>query len=108
MTRLDPSKASQELELLLRKLWEVGLRTEVRPGEDSNLLIFVRASKKKRLRRALYQSRYVYKFRFYFINWSLMPVCPLESAIGSMAYVVLNPRMSPPPNHRRNPSDFAL
>lgn len=53
----DPSKASQELELLLRKLWEVGLRTEVRPGEDSNLLIFVRASKKKRLRRALYQSR---------------------------------------------------
>lgn len=53
----DPSKASQELELLLRKLWEVGLQTEVRPGEDSNLLIFVRASKKKRLRRALYQSR---------------------------------------------------
>ncbi|BCS30541.1 anoctamin family protein [Aspergillus puulaauensis] len=53
----DPSKASQELELLLRKLWEVGLQTEVRPGEDSNLLVFVRASKKKRLRRALYQSR---------------------------------------------------
>jgi hypothetical protein len=43
--------------LLLRKLWEVGLQAEVRPGEDSNLLVFVRASRKKSLQRAIYQSR---------------------------------------------------
>ncbi|KAL4799225.1 calcium-activated chloride channel-domain-containing protein [Aspergillus venezuelensis] len=53
----DPSRASEELELLLRKLWEVGLQAEVRPGEDSNLLVFVRASRKKSLQRAIYQSR---------------------------------------------------
>ncbi|KAL5335070.1 calcium-activated chloride channel-domain-containing protein [Aspergillus crustosus] len=53
----DPAKSSQELELLLRKLWEVGLQTEVRPGEDSNLLVFVRASREKSLKRALHQSR---------------------------------------------------
>ncbi|KAL2849892.1 calcium-activated chloride channel-domain-containing protein [Aspergillus pseudoustus] len=53
----DPSRSSEELELLLRKLWEVGLQSEVRPGEDSNLLVFVRASRKKSLQRAIYQSR---------------------------------------------------
>ncbi|KAL4778363.1 calcium-activated chloride channel-domain-containing protein [Aspergillus varians] len=53
----DPSKASEELDVLLRKLWEVGLQAEVRPGEDLNLLVFVRASKKKSLQRAIYQSR---------------------------------------------------
>ncbi|KAL2832579.1 calcium-activated chloride channel-domain-containing protein [Aspergillus cavernicola] len=53
----DPSNASDELELLLRKLWEVGLQAEVRPGEDSNLLVFVRASRNKSLQRAIYQSR---------------------------------------------------
>ncbi|KAI9372336.1 calcium-activated chloride channel-domain-containing protein [Aspergillus egyptiacus] len=53
----DPAKASEELELLLRKLWEVGLQAEVRPGEDATLLVFVRATRKKSLQRAIYQSR---------------------------------------------------
>ncbi|KAL2868972.1 anoctamin family protein [Aspergillus lucknowensis] len=53
----DPLGSSDELELLLRKLWEIGLQAEVRPGEDSNLLVFVRASRKRSLKRAVYQSR---------------------------------------------------
>jgi hypothetical protein len=57
LTRSDLSRSSEELELLLRKLWEVGLQAEVRPGEDSNLLVFVRASRKKSLQHAIYQSR---------------------------------------------------
>ncbi|KAE8149900.1 calcium-activated chloride channel-domain-containing protein [Aspergillus avenaceus] len=53
----DAEKATQQLELLLRRLSEVGLQTEVREGDESSLLIFVRASRKKSLKRAVYQSR---------------------------------------------------
>ncbi|RJE20040.1 plasma membrane channel protein, partial [Aspergillus sclerotialis] len=50
------TQATDQLELLLRKLSEVGLQTEVRQGDETSLLIFVRASKKS-LRRAVYQAR---------------------------------------------------
>lgn len=53
---LDPSKATEQLERLLRKLVEVGLQTEVRQGDESSLFVFVRASKKS-LTRAVHQSR---------------------------------------------------
>ncbi|KAE8380103.1 calcium-activated chloride channel-domain-containing protein [Aspergillus bertholletiae] len=53
----DADKASQQLELLLRRLSEVGLQTEVREGDESSVLVFVRASRKKNLQRAVYQSR---------------------------------------------------
>jgi hypothetical protein len=50
------SQAVQQLEKLLQALSEVGLQTEIRQGDGSSLLIFVRASKKG-LRRAVYRSR---------------------------------------------------
>ncbi|KAJ5999626.1 Acyl-CoA N-acyltransferase [Penicillium waksmanii] len=50
------SQAVQQLEKLLRALSDAGLQTEIRQGDESSLLIFVRASK-KRLRRAVYRSR---------------------------------------------------
>ncbi|CAI7664940.1 unnamed protein product [Penicillium pancosmium] len=50
------SQAVQQLEKLLRALSDAGLQTEIRQGDESSLLIFVRASK-KRLRRAVYWSR---------------------------------------------------
>ncbi|OQE26618.1 hypothetical protein PENSTE_c005G01252 [Penicillium steckii] len=50
------SHAVQQLEKLLRALSDAGLQTEVRQGDESSLLIFVRASK-KRLKRAVYRSR---------------------------------------------------
>lgn len=54
--RTDHSKASEQLELLLRKLADVGLQTEIRQGDHTSLLVFVRASDKT-LKRAVYQSR---------------------------------------------------
>ncbi|PLB40400.1 anoctamin family protein [Aspergillus candidus] len=53
----DISQASQQFELLLRSLSEVGLQSEVRQGDEESLLVFVRAAKKHRLKRAIYQSR---------------------------------------------------
>ncbi|KAK5788087.1 hypothetical protein VI817_009045 [Penicillium citrinum] len=50
------SHAVQQFEKLLKALSDAGLQTEVRQGDESSLLIFVRASK-KRLRRAVYRSR---------------------------------------------------
>ncbi|OJJ33460.1 hypothetical protein ASPWEDRAFT_30534 [Aspergillus wentii DTO 134E9] len=52
----DGPQATEQLELLLRKLSEVGLQTEVRQGDESSLLVFIRASDKS-LRRAVYRSR---------------------------------------------------
>lgn len=52
------SQATDQLELLLRKLSDVGLQSEVRQGDETSLLVFVRASEKV-LRRAVYQSRFV-------------------------------------------------
>ncbi|KAB8076527.1 plasma membrane stress response protein [Aspergillus leporis] len=42
---------------MLRRLTEVGLQTEVREGDETSLLVFVRASRQKSLKRAVYQSR---------------------------------------------------
>jgi hypothetical protein len=45
--------------VLLLELSEVGLQTEVRQGDENSLFVFVRAASKKKLKRAVYQSRYV-------------------------------------------------
>lgn len=52
----EKSQAIEQLEKLLRLLAEVGLQAEVRQGDESTLLVFVRASN-KHLKRAVYQSR---------------------------------------------------
>ncbi|KAL1851454.1 hypothetical protein Plec18167_008645 [Paecilomyces lecythidis] len=52
----DPSEAAQQLERLLRALTEVGLQTEVRHGDETSLLVFVRAAK-RRLAKAIHRSR---------------------------------------------------
>ncbi|CAG7924765.1 unnamed protein product [Penicillium olsonii] len=48
--------AIAQLEKLLQSLAQVGLQAEVRQGDESSLLVFVRASE-KRLKRAVYRSR---------------------------------------------------
>ncbi|KAJ5618807.1 Acyl-CoA N-acyltransferase [Penicillium lagena] len=53
---IDQSQAVSQLENLLRTLAHVGLQTEVRQGDESSLLVFVRASNKQ-LQRAIYRSR---------------------------------------------------
>ncbi|KAL1965483.1 hypothetical protein VTN77DRAFT_5739 [Rasamsonia byssochlamydoides] len=52
----DHSGATKQLEKLLRTLAEVGFQTEVRHGDKSSLLVFVRAPSKS-LQRATYTSR---------------------------------------------------
>ncbi|EPS26362.1 hypothetical protein PDE_01298 [Penicillium oxalicum 114-2] len=52
----DQSRAIVQLENLLRALAHAGLQIEIRQGDESSLLIFVRAPKKQ-LNRAVYQSR---------------------------------------------------
>lgn len=54
--RPDQSQAIEQLEKLLRTLTEIGLQTEVRQGDETSLLIFVRASTKQ-LKRAVHRSR---------------------------------------------------
>lgn len=56
LTTTDASEAGKQLELLLRTLSEVGLQTEVRQGDESTLLVFVRATKKS-VKRGVYHSR---------------------------------------------------
>ncbi|RAK76549.1 anoctamin family protein [Aspergillus fijiensis CBS 313.89] len=53
----DIVQTTEQLERLLHKLFEVGLQTEVRQGDETSLLVFVRAARKKSLQRAVYQSR---------------------------------------------------
>ncbi|KAJ5152618.1 uncharacterized protein N7482_009096 [Penicillium canariense] len=53
---VDQSQATTQLEKLLRSLAEAGLQCEIRQGDESSLLVFVRATK-KRLNRAVYRSR---------------------------------------------------
>ncbi|KAJ5623642.1 hypothetical protein N7490_012247 [Penicillium lividum] len=53
---VDEPEAIEQLQKLLKTLAEVGLQTEVRQGDESSLLVFVRASKKQ-LKRAVYRSR---------------------------------------------------
>jgi hypothetical protein len=50
------SEAVQQFELLIRALTEVGLDTTVRPGDDSRLLVFVKA-KERQLQKAIHRSR---------------------------------------------------
>ncbi|KAJ5889064.1 hypothetical protein N7495_009105 [Penicillium taxi] len=50
------ANAIEQLEELLRALSQVGLQTEVRQGDESSLLVFVRASQKQ-LNKAVYRSR---------------------------------------------------
>ncbi|CAG8163415.1 unnamed protein product [Penicillium salamii] len=52
----EQSQAIAQLEKLLQSLAQVGLQAEVRQGDESSLLVFVRASE-KRLKRAVYRSR---------------------------------------------------
>lgn len=52
----DASESGKQLELLLRTLVEIGLQTEVRQGDESTLLVFVRATKKS-VKRGVYHSR---------------------------------------------------
>ncbi|KAJ5101282.1 Acyl-CoA N-acyltransferase [Penicillium alfredii] len=52
----DQTPAIEQLEKLLEALAKVGLQSEVRQGDESSLLVFVRAST-KRLKRAIYRSR---------------------------------------------------
>jgi len=56
LTITDSSEAGKQLELLLRTLVEIGLQTEVRQGDESTLLVFVRATKKS-VKRGVYHSR---------------------------------------------------
>jgi hypothetical protein len=52
----DQAQAIAQLEKLLQTLANAGLQCEVRQGDETSLLVFVRASK-KRLNRAVYRSR---------------------------------------------------
>lgn len=56
LTIADRSQAIEQLEKLLQALAQVGLQVEVRQGDESSLLVFVKASE-KRLKRAVYRSR---------------------------------------------------
>ncbi|KAJ5730690.1 Acyl-CoA N-acyltransferase [Penicillium malachiteum] len=53
---IDQPQAIENLEKLLRALNDVGLQTEVRQGDETSLLVFVRASKSQ-LKQAVYRSR---------------------------------------------------
>ncbi|CAI7640260.1 unnamed protein product [Penicillium viridicatum] len=52
----DRSQEIEQLEKLLQALAQVGFQVEVRQGDESSLLVFVKASE-KRLKRAVYRSR---------------------------------------------------
>ncbi|EDN11058.1 transmembrane protein [Histoplasma capsulatum] len=53
---IDKNEAKEQFKKLIRALSDVGLQTEVRPGIDQSLLIFVKAQEKY-LGKALYRSR---------------------------------------------------
>ncbi|ODH25934.1 hypothetical protein ACO22_04935 [Paracoccidioides brasiliensis] len=53
---VDKNDAIQQFKKLISALSDVGLQTEVRPGKDSSLLIFVKA-KEKFVGKAVYRSR---------------------------------------------------
>jgi anoctamin-10 len=54
----DKSKAITGFQNLIRALADVGLETEVRNGEDSTLLIFVKAADEQIFSDVVYKSRY--------------------------------------------------
>ena len=53
----DKSKAVSSFQNLIRALADVGLETEVRNGEDSTLLVFVKAADEKVFGDVVYRSR---------------------------------------------------
>ncbi|PGG97599.1 hypothetical protein GX51_07231 [Blastomyces parvus] len=55
-SKVDKSEAKEQFKKLIRALSDVGLQTEVRPGTDQSLLIFVKAQEKY-LGEAVYRSR---------------------------------------------------
>ena len=54
---LDKHKAISNFQNLIRALADVGLETEVRNGEDSTLLVFVKAADEKIFSEVVYRSR---------------------------------------------------
>ncbi|OJD24561.1 hypothetical protein ACJ73_04080 [Blastomyces percursus] len=55
-SKVDKNEAKEQFKKLIRALSDVGLQTEVRPGTDQSLLIFVKAQEKS-LGEAIYRSR---------------------------------------------------
>ncbi|KAL2370550.1 plasma membrane channel protein [Blastomyces gilchristii SLH14081] len=55
-SKVDKNEAKEQFKKLIRVLSDVGLQTEVRPGTDQSLLIFVKAQEKS-LGEAIYRSR---------------------------------------------------
>ena len=55
--RSDKSKAISKFQDLIRALADVGLETEVRNGEDSTLLVFIRAADENIFGDVVYRSR---------------------------------------------------
>jgi anoctamin-10 len=53
----DKSKAISKFQDLIRALVDVGLETEVRNGEDSTLLVFIRAADENIFGDVVYRSR---------------------------------------------------
>ncbi|OAX80467.1 hypothetical protein ACJ72_05202 [Emergomyces africanus] len=53
---VDKNEAKEQFKKLIRALSNVGLQTEVRPGTDKSLLVFVKAQE-KHLGEAIYRSR---------------------------------------------------
>ncbi|KKZ64973.1 hypothetical protein EMCG_09118 [[Emmonsia] crescens] len=53
---VDKNEAKQQFKKLIRALSDIGLQTEVRPGTDQSLLVFVKAQEKY-LGKAVYRSR---------------------------------------------------
>jgi hypothetical protein len=58
----DKTEAISQFEKLIQALASVGLETEVRPGEDHSLLVFVKATSQDHLYGEVYRSRSVMKF----------------------------------------------
>ncbi|ERF69608.1 hypothetical protein EPUS_01938 [Endocarpon pusillum Z07020] len=56
-SREDKNKAISNFQNLIRALADVGLETEVRNGEDSTLLVFVKAADEKIFNEVVYRSR---------------------------------------------------
>lgn len=63
---VDKNEAKEQFKKLIRALSDVGLQTEVRPGTDQSLLVFVKAQEKY-LGKAVYRSRYVKLLTYKFI-----------------------------------------
>jgi anoctamin-10 len=56
--QLDKTEAIAQFEKLVQALASAGLESEVRPGEDHSLLVFIKASSQDHLYGEVYRSRY--------------------------------------------------